>query len=165
MLSKHHAFLSLLHMTWWQLGLSSKEDICVSLCQLLVEAGRAGLSQTPSTARTVTSSTCRKQVCSLEEVHCGSARSTAVDGGNSDTRSIQVVSFHLRVTYRSCQWLLESFDLGSLCWLTFGRKSTVWWEISSHLDLMPKTQSLKEDAGKYQCNCIIKANSTLKQVK
>ena len=30
----------------------------------------------------------------------------------------------LKGTYRSCQWLLESFDLGSLCWLTFGRKST-----------------------------------------
>ena len=88
-------------------------------------------------------------MCSLEEVHCGSARSTAGDRGNSDTKTIQVVSFHLRVTYRSCQWLLESFDLGSLCWLTFGGKSTVWWEISSCLDLMPKTQSLKEDAGKY----------------
>ena len=52
-------------------------------------------------------------------------------------------------TYRSCQWLLESFDLGSLCWLTFGRKSTGWQEISSHLDYMPKTQSLNEDASKY----------------
>ena len=57
MLSKHHAF-HLYQATRWQLGLSSKEDICVSLCQLLVEAGRAGLSQTPSTARTTTSSTC-----------------------------------------------------------------------------------------------------------
>ena len=75
-------------------------------------------------------------------------RSTVGDSGFSDTRSIQVVSFHLRVIYRSCQWLLESFDLGSLCLLTFGGKSTVWQEISSRLDLMPKTQSLKEDASK-----------------
>ena len=36
--------------TWWQLGLNSKEDICVSLCQLLVSAGGAGPSQTPSIA-------------------------------------------------------------------------------------------------------------------
>ena len=78
----------------------------------------------------------REQVCSSKEVHCGSARSTAEDSGFSDTRSIQVVSFHLRLTYRSCQWLLESFDLGLLCWLTFGRKSTVWQEISSRLDLV-----------------------------
>ena len=71
-----------------------------------------------------------------------------MDSGISDTRSIQVVSFHLRVTYRSCQWLLESFDLGSLCWLTFGGKSTVWQEIPSCLDLKPKTRSLKEDVSK-----------------
>ena len=35
------------------------------------------------------------------------SESTAVDGGNSDTRSIQVVSFQLRVIYRLCQSLLE----------------------------------------------------------
>ena len=58
-----------------------------------------------------------------------------------------IVSF--KGTYRSCQWLLESFDRGSLCWLTFGRKSTGWRKISSHLDYMPKTRSLNEDASKY----------------
>ena len=106
-------------------------------------------------------------MCSSEEVHCRSARSTAGDNGFSDTRSIQVVSFHLRVIYRSCQWLLESFDLGSLCLLTFGGKSTVWQEISSRLDLMPKTQSLKEDASKLSMvtvGVIFKA-IPLKQVK
>ena len=56
----HYAF-HLYHMPWWQLGLTSKEDIYVTLCQLLVEAGRAGLSQTPSMAITVTSSTCRNK--------------------------------------------------------------------------------------------------------
>ena len=95
------------------------------------------------------------------------SESTAVDGGFSDTRSIQVISFHLRVTYRSCQGLLESFDLGSLCWLTFGGKSTVWQEISSRLDLKPKTWSLKEDASKLSMvtvNVTFKAN-TLKASK
>ena len=29
----------------------------------------------------------REQVCSSEEVHCGSARSTAGDSGSSDTRT------------------------------------------------------------------------------
>ena len=57
MLSKHHAF-RLYQTTWWQLGLSSKEDICVTLCQLLVEAGRVGPSQTRSTAIPVMLSSC-----------------------------------------------------------------------------------------------------------
>ena len=74
------------------------------------------------------------------------SESTAVDGGSSDTRSIQVVSFHSRVIYKIVSVAPKNFDLGSLCWLTFSRKSTVWWKISSHLDLMPITQSLKEDA-------------------
>ena len=37
---------------------NSKEDICITLHQLLVEAGRARPSQTPSTARTAKSSPC-----------------------------------------------------------------------------------------------------------
>ena len=57
--------------------------------------------------------------------------------------------------------LLERADLGSLCWLTFGGKSTVWWEISSHLDYMPITQSFNE--GEYKINNNIKA--TLKASK
>ena len=128
--SKYHAF-RLNHVTWWQLGLSSKEDICVTI------AGRGWQSRSLSDSQCSYKSDVifmREQVCSSEEVHCGLARSTAGDGGNSDTRTIQVVSFHLRVTYTSCQWLLESFDLGSLCWLTFGGKSTVSWENSSRLD-------------------------------
>ena len=48
MLNQHHALCY--RATWWQLGLNSKEDICVSLCQLLVSAGGAGPSQTPSIA-------------------------------------------------------------------------------------------------------------------
>ena len=55
-LNQHHALSY--RATWWQLGLSSKEDICVSLCQLLVSAGGAGPSQTPSIATTATSSPC-----------------------------------------------------------------------------------------------------------
>ena len=51
----------LYRVTWWQLRLISKENICVSLCQLLVEAGRAGPSQTPSTARTAMLSSCRNK--------------------------------------------------------------------------------------------------------
>ena len=35
-LTSYHALLY--RATWWQLGLNSKEDICVSLCQLLVWA-------------------------------------------------------------------------------------------------------------------------------
>ena len=49
MVTLYHALLH--RATWWQLGLNSKEDICVSLCQLLVSAGGAGPSQTPSIAK------------------------------------------------------------------------------------------------------------------
>ena len=35
----------------------------------------------------------------MEEDHCGSTRGTAEDGGISDTRRIQVVSFQLRVIF------------------------------------------------------------------
>ena len=101
----HHAF-HLYSATWWQHGLTSKENTCATLCQLLVEAGRAGLSQTPSTAITVTSSTCRNK-CAHQRRSIMAQKSTAVDGGKSDTRSIQVVSFQLRVSITLCQWLLE----------------------------------------------------------
>ena len=131
--SKHHAFC-FYRVTWWQLRLTSKEDICVSLCQLLVEAGGAGPSQTPSTARIVTSSSCgnkcahrRRSIVDQREVQQGTVASVT-QGHHTGC----IVSF--KGTYRSCQWLLESFDLGSLCWLTFGGKSTGWQEISSRLD-------------------------------
>ena len=73
--------------TWWQLSLSSKEDICVSLRQLLVERWRGrSLSDSQHSYNSDVVSV-REQVCSSEEVHCGSARSTAGDGGSSDTRT------------------------------------------------------------------------------
>ena len=51
-----------------------------------LSAGGVGPSQTPSRAsRNVVFM--RELVCSSEEVHCGSARSTAGDGGISDTRT------------------------------------------------------------------------------
>ena len=51
-----------------------------------LSAGRAGPSQTPSRASSDIVFI-REQVCSLEEVHCGSARSTVGDGGISVTRT------------------------------------------------------------------------------
>ena len=51
-----------------------------------LSAGGAGPSQTPSRASSDVVFM-REQVCSLEEVHCGSARSKAGDGGISDTRT------------------------------------------------------------------------------
>ena len=69
---------------------------------------------------------------------------------------------HLREIYRSCQCLLERADLGSLCWLTFGGKSTDWQKISSRLDYMPITRSLKE--GEYKININIKATLKASEV-
>ena len=111
--------------TWWQLGLSSKEDICVSLCQLLVWAlAGAGPSQTPSIAirrrglHAGTSVLIRGGPLRISEKYSrGRWRKWHKD-------NTQVVSFHYKGIYRSCQWLLESLDLGSLCWLIFGGKST-----------------------------------------
>ena len=41
----------------------------------------------PQHSHTATSSPMREQVCSSEKVYYGSARSTAGDGGSSDTRT------------------------------------------------------------------------------
>ena len=81
MLNQHHALCY--RATWWQLGLNSKEDICVSLCQLLVSAGGAGPSQTPSIAIR------RRRLHAGTSVLIGEGplRGTAGDGGNSDTRT------------------------------------------------------------------------------
>ena len=61
---------------------NSKEDICVTLHQLVVETGRAGPSQTPSTARTATSSPCgnkcahqRRPIAGQREVQQGTVAS------------------------------------------------------------------------------------------
>ena len=66
----------------------------------------------------------------------------------------------LKGTYRLCQWLLESLDLGSLCWLIFGRKSTEYSKFKP-IRLMPQTRSLKEE--RVKIGQTIKANP--KQVK
>ena len=84
--SKHHAF-HYHHATWWQLGLSSREDICVSLCQLLVERWRGRSLSDSQQSYNSDVVFMWEQVCSSEEVHCGSVRSTAGDGGTSDTRT------------------------------------------------------------------------------
>ena len=71
--SKYHA-LCLHCVTWWQLGLSSKEDICVSLCQLLVESWQGRSLSDSQQSYNSDVIFMREQVCSLEEVHCGSVR-------------------------------------------------------------------------------------------
>ena len=75
-LNQHHALCY--RATWRQLGLSSKEEICVSLRQLLVSAGGAGPSQTPSIATTATLSPCgnkcayqRRSIADQREVQQG----------------------------------------------------------------------------------------------
>ena len=66
----------------------------------------------------------REQVCSSEKVQCGSARSTAGDDGSSDTRTTHRLYHSITKENIDRQWLSESLDLGSLCWLIFGGKST-----------------------------------------
>ena len=60
-----------------------------------------------------------------------------------------------------CQWLLESFDLGSLCWLTFGGKSTECGKFKLFRLIAPKLSPLRRR--RVNIGQIIKA--TLKQVK
>ena len=94
--SKHHAF-RLHRATWWQLRLTFQGGY---LCFTVPIDGRGWRGRSLSGSQYSYKSDVvfmQEQVCSLEEVHCGSARSTAGDGGFSDTRdNTQVVSFHLR---------------------------------------------------------------------
>ena len=57
----------------------------------------------------------REQVCSSEEVHCGSARSTAGDGGSSDTRTTPRLYHSITREHIDRVSGSESLDLGSLC--------------------------------------------------
>ena len=76
--SKHHTF-RLHRTTWWQLGLSSREDICVFTVPIAGwSAGGAGPSQTPSRATIATSSSCgnkyahrRRSIADQREVQQG----------------------------------------------------------------------------------------------
>ena len=78
--TKHHAFI-FNRATWWQLGLNSKEDICVARSQSLVRdwQGRP-LSDSQRSYRSDVVFM-RKQVCPAEKDHCGSARGTAGGSG------------------------------------------------------------------------------------
>ena len=67
----------------------------------------------------------------------------------------------LKGTYRSCQWLSESFDLGSLCWLTFGGKSTECGKFKPLRLIAPKLSPLRRR--RVNIDQIIKV--TLKKVK
>ena len=67
----------------------------------------------------------------------------------------------LKGTYRSCQWLLESFDLGSLCWLTFGRKSTECSKFKPLRLIAPKLSPLR----RRQVNICQAIKATLKASK
>ena len=103
---------------------TSKGDICVPLCQLLVESWRGRSLSDSQHSYNSDVIFVREQVCSSEKVHCGSARSTAGDGGSSDTRTTHRLYLSITRENLDRQWLSESLDLGSLCWLTFGGKST-----------------------------------------
>ena len=65
----------------------------------MVETGRAGSSQTPSTAITANVVFMRKQVCSSEKDHCSSERCRAGDGGISDTRKHSGCIVSIKGTY------------------------------------------------------------------
>ena len=126
-----------------------------------LSAGRAGPSQTPSIATKVTSSPCgnkcahrRRSIADQREVQQGTM--AQVTQGQHTGCIIP-----LQGKYRSCQWLSESRDLGSLCWLIFGGKSTECGKFKAGKTLMPQTRSLKEEGVKI--GQIIKSNP--KQVK
>ena len=113
---------------------NSKGDICVSLCQLLVSAGGAGPSQTPSIAKR------RRRLRAGTSVLIGEGPlriSEKYSRGRWQQRhkdNTQVVSFHYKGTYRPCQWLLESLDLGSLCLVDLWREKHRVRQVQSRLD-------------------------------
>ena len=113
------------------------------LCYTVPIAGRGWQSRSLSDSKhNYTSDVIymRKQVCSSEEAHYSSAR-VQQWMVVSDTSSIEVVTFHLRVLLGLCQWLLELWP-----WLIvlvdLWQEKHSWQEISSCLDLKPKTWSL-----------------------
>ena len=117
--SKHHAF-RLHRATWWQLGLNSKEDICVSLCQLLVKHWQGRPLSDSQQSFTATSSPYGNK--------CAHRRRSIVDQQVVQQGTVAQVT---QGQHPGCifplkgkEWLLESLDLGSLCWLIFGGKST-----------------------------------------
>ena len=69
--------------------------------QLLVEVGRAGLSQTPNTAKSATLSTCGTSVPTTRGGLMISKQYSS-RWWLCDTRSIQVVSIYLRVLFDQC---------------------------------------------------------------
>ena len=66
-----------------------------------LSAGRAGPSQTPSRASSDVVFMWEK-VCSSEEVHCRSVRSTAGDGGISDTRTTHRLYHFIKREHIDC---------------------------------------------------------------
>ena len=85
---KHHAHaLCLYHATWWQLGLNSKEDFVFHCANCWFERWRGRSLSDSQQSYNSDIVSMREQVCSSEEVHCGSVRSTAGNSGISDTRT------------------------------------------------------------------------------
>ena len=73
--------------TWWQLGLSSREDIVFHCANCWFEHWRGRSLSDSQHSYNSDIVFMREQVCSSEEVHCRSVRSTTGDGGTSDTRT------------------------------------------------------------------------------
>ena len=111
--------------TWWQLGLNSKEDFVFHCANCWFERWRGRSLSDCQHSHTATSSSCgnkcahwRRSIADQREVQQGTV-AQVTQGQHSGC------IFPLKGNiYRSCQWLLESLDLGSLCWLIFGGKST-----------------------------------------
>ena len=70
----------------------------------------------------------------------------------SVTQGLQRLYHFIKREHRSCQWLLESFDLGSLCWLTFGGKSTERSKFKQFRLIAPKLGPLRREASKNRSN-------------
>ena len=99
-------------VTWWQLGLNSKEDI---LCYTVPIVGLRLAEQDSLRLPALLQE--RRHLHAETSVFKGGGslrirKSTAEDGGNSDQRNIQVVLFQLRVSFSLCP-THRSHDLGS----------------------------------------------------
>ena len=86
-LTSYHALLY--RATWWQLGLNSKEDICVSLCNCWFERWRGRSLSDSQHSHTATSSSCgnkcahrRRSIADQREVQQGTV-ATVTQGQHS----------------------------------------------------------------------------------
>ena len=133
----HHALYFIMQYNG-SLNLTFKEDICATLCQLLVADSRAGLSYSQQSYNIYVIYMWNK-CAHRRRYKGGSGSSTAVEVAKWYKEHIGCMISFRRISFCD-QYLLGALTLVICSWLTFGRKANLKLSRSK-----PITWSLKED--------------------